>query len=815
MSTSEQSESSSLQIKTFFYKCLAKWYWFLISVVVMLAGATFYILKTPSVYTRHAKILIKSEDKGNSTAHISDIENLGFLKTGVNINNELNTIKSHDNMIEVVQQLHLDMTYTTEGLFHDNMLYDNTLPVKVELEDFANNKSVAFDIKVNKGKITLSAFKIYGDVMDKEVVVKPNETTATPIGSLCVRTTKYFSWEKNYPKIHVQRSDINSAAYVLANKITISLAERNTDIIDLSVNDINIARADDILNMLIAVYNGAWIKDKNQITVSTSMFINDRLQVIERDLGVVDDDISSFKSEHLLPDVAAVSNMYLQQNSETNTRINELTNQISITRYIRNYYLTNETLKNQLLPVNSGLNNSHIEGQIAEFNALMLRRNSLVANSSEQNPLVIDLDAKLNALRHTIISSIDNQLTSLNAQLTNFQNTEEIINAQLAAKPTQEKYLLSVERQQKVKEALYLFLLQKREENELSQAFTAYNTRVIEHPNGSSAPTKPRKSRIWLIALLVGLAIPVAIIFLIEYFNTTVRSRKDLDKLTIPFIGEIPMTFSPTEMKKKKKEVRKNRMRKKDKEEKKGFGETIVVKHGSRNMVNEAFRILRTNIEFMSKEEHANTIMITSYNPGSGKSFITMNLAIALAIKSKKVLAVDGDLRHASLSAYIFSPKKGIANFLGKQIADIHKVIINSEDYPTLSYLPVGTIPPNPTELLEDAAFGNMLEMLRLEYEYILIDCPPVDMVADTQIINNYVDRTIFVIRAGLLERDVLPDIEALYQQHKYNNLSIILNATTAASHYGYKYGYRYGYRYDYHNYGYYGHDSYYHTEEE
>lgn len=808
MSTNEQSENSSLQLKNFFYKCLARWYWFLISVIVMLVGATFYILKTPSVYTRNAKVLIKSEDKGNSTAHISELEDLGFLKSGVNINNELKTIGSNDNMVEVVRQLHLDMTYTTEGLFHDNVLYDNTLPVTVELVNFANNKSAAFDMNVNKGEVTLSDFEINGDVIAGEAVVKLNETAATPIGPLCVRPTKYFKEKEKYPKIHVQRSNINSAAHMLANKIDITLADKNTDIIALSVNDINIKRADDILNMLIAVYNGAWIKDKNKITVSTSMFINDRLQVIEQDLGNVDDDISSYKSEHLLPDVTAVSNMYLQQNSETNTRINDLENQISITRYIRNYHLANETVNNQLLPVNSGINNTHIESQIAEFNTLMLRRNSLVASSSEQSPLVTDLDAKLNALRHAIITSVDNQLAALNAQLANFQNTEQMINFQLASKPTQAKYLLSVERQQKVKEALYLFLLQKREENELSQAFTAYNTRVIEHPNGSLIPTKPRKSIIMLFALIVGLAIPVSIIFLIDYLNTTVRSRSDIEKLTIPFIGEIPLAYSLVEMKKKKGKGLKKRIRSKDKEQKNDLNDTIVVKHGSRNVVNEAFRILRTNIEFMTKNKEMTTIMITSFNAGSGKSFITMNMALSLAIKNKKVLVIDGDLRRASSSAYVNSPKMGISNYLSHQVDDIDSVIVPFEKHENLKVLPVGVIPPNPTELLEDERFGQLLETVRSQYDYVFVDCPPIDIVADAQIIEKWVDRTIFVIRAGLLEKSLIPEIDNLYKQQKLKNMSLILNGTEAADS-------RYGYRYGYHNYGYYGHNSYYHTEEE
>ncbi len=762
---------NSAQIKNLFYQCLAKWYWFVISVGVVLSLTVFYLLRTTPVYTRSAKVLIKSDGKGSSSADIGDFSDLGFFRSGVNINNELKTMQSIDVMTEVVRRLHLDMNYRQDGLFHPVVLYDMTLPVTASIVDAPDNLIASFDIKLDKGAVTLSEFMRGEDELEGKVKTRLGDTVSTPIGLLCVDKTDYYK-NTAYDVIHVNRSTIDGTARRYAGAVKITLADKNSDILALSVLDINRKRGDDILNMLIAVYNGNWLKDKNQITVSTSMFIDERLQVIEKELGNVDSDISSYKSENLLPDVTAVSHMYLSQNSEANARINELNNQLAITRYIRNY-LTNETSSNQLLPVNTGISNGNIESQIANYNTMMLRRNGLVANSSEQNPIVLDLDEKLKSMRHAILTSLDNQIATLNTQLANYQGTERLINARLAASPKQANYLLSVERQQKVKESLYLFLLQKREENELSQAFTAYNTRVIEHPNGTNAPTKPRKSIILLVALIVGIAIPIAIIVIKEYLNTTVRGRKDLEKLTMPFIGEIPLSISAEEEKKKIKEKRRMLRRSKRKgmepEQQQGFGGVIVVKHGNRNAINEAFRVLRTNIEFMTKGNESNVIMLTSFNPGSGKSFITMNTALTLAIKNRKVLLIDGDLRHASLSAYIFSPKRGLANFLGGQEKDVHDVIVKSEEYPTLSYLPVGTIPPNPTELLETELFGETINMLRKEYDYVFIDCPPIDIVADPQIISNYVDRTIFVVRVGLLERSMLPELEELHTSHKYN----------------------------------------------
>ena len=758
----ESKDEKSIDWKAIFYLCLSHWYWFLISVVLALGIATYYLHKTVPVYTRTAKLLVKSDKEGYDVVDFSEV---GIMNGSAKIYNELITFSSIDNVQDAVRLLHLDMNYTIDSRFRPVLLYDNTLPATVDLLGNFDNVSASFDMKISdKGKgVRLSDFVLNGMEVSGEVLAIFGDTVNTPIGLMCVHPTDYLEREEEAvfdDVIHVSHSSIESAAKSYAGKLSVSLADKNAEIMTLSVSDISKKRADDFINMLITVYNNNWLKDKNQVMVSTSMFIDDRLELIEKELGNVDSDISSYKSENLLPDVDAASRMYLSQTSETSKRILEINNQISITNYIRKM-LSNEALKDQLLPVNSGVNSINIESQINSYNAMMLRRNSLVANSSEENPLVLDLDENLADLRQVIIASIDNQLVTLNNQLASLQGTEREINQRLAANPSQAKYLLSVERQQKVKEALYLYLLQKREENQLTQAFTAYNTRVVEKPHGSFAPSRPNVSRIRLIALVLGLAIPALILFLREQLNTTIRGRKDLEDLTLPFVGEIPLAYGSADQKKKKKEARKKRDEQKGRAVKEGFADGgVVVKKGSRNVVNEAFRVFRTNLEFMSKDNASNVFMFTSFNPGSGKSFICINSAIALAIKEKKVLVIDGDLRHASLSAYIFSPKRGLTNYLARQEEDIKQLIMPSNDYPTLSYLPVGTIPPNPTELLEDERFGALIEHFRKEYEYVLIDCPPVDIVADPQIINKFVDRTIFVVRAGLMERSLVPELE-------------------------------------------------------
>lgn len=778
-----------IRLQDLFYLCIDKWYWFAVSLVVTLGIALVYLLTTPPVYTRSASLLIKEEGKGNSLSDVSGVlGDIDFFQTNTNVNNEIQSLQSPAVMYDVVKRLHLDINYTKDGSFYDQVLYGKDCPYEVSFIDLPDNENLSFTIypaSSNKG-VQVGDFVRGKEESGQTMNVLFNDTTETPVGKLIVKPVLHDTVAYKEP-VYVSRIGLQAATTAYASQLTVALSDEKSTVINLSFQDVCIQRAEDVLNTLIAVYNENWIKDKNQIAVSTSMFINDRLGVIEQDLGNVEEDISSFKSENLLPDVQAAASMYMTQSSETQTQILAINTQLSMARYIRNY-LTNTTSKNQLLPANSGIESSGIEQQIAEYNTMQLRRNDLVANSSESNPLVVDLDESLQNMRGAIVTSVDNLIVTLNTQLRSLQQSEKQTTARIADNPLQGKYLLSVERQQKVKEALYLFLLQKREENELSQAFTAYNTRVITPPVGSMFPTAPIKRNILLVAFVLGLLIPVVIIFVRENMNTKIRGRKDLENLSLPFVGEIPLAFR--------------------KKEQKSEAKNILIKQGSRDIVNEAFRVLRTNLEFMldrKEDGKASIILFTSFNPGSGKTFLTINTAACLSLKQKRVLVIDGDLRHGSASAYVGGPSKGLSDYLGKRENDIDHLIVGNPAYPGLSILPVGTIPPNPTELLAEPRLAELVEMLRIRYDYILIDCPPVEIVADTQIVEKLADRTLFVVRAGLLERDMLPELQRMYEEKRYKNMALILNGTEGGgSRYGYRYGYKYGYHYGYGNNSYY-----------
>lgn len=786
-----QANTDFLRIKDLLYICLAKWHWFVISLTVCLGVATVYLLRTPAVYTRTASILIKDDANGNSAgANMTNFGDLGLITTNTNVINEMAVLQSPDLMREVVERLGLYMTYTVEGRFHKEIVYGDQLPIKVSLSGLRDNESASMLLHLDAdGTYTLSDLTRNGASVGGTVKGKLNETVASPYGRLSVVTTARYK-KGAEGDIEVARTPIAAAAAGAAGGLGVTQAEEKSNIITLSYQDVNTQRADDILNALVQVYNENWLKDKNQIAVSTSLFINDRLGVIEGELGHVDNDISSYKSSNLLPDVQAVASMYMSQANEANSAVKELDNQIYMARYMRGY-LTGDANRNQLLPASSGIDNSQLSSQITAYNSQLLERNNIVAKSSEKNPLVVEMDAALDAMRKALVRTIDNQIVALEAQVRMKQKSGGQATSQIASNPKQAKYLLSVERQQKVKEALYLYLLQKREENELSQAFTAYNTRVITRPSGSSRPTAPANQKILLTAFVMGLLIPIVIIYIMETANNVVRGRKDLNVLSTPIIGEIPLCLT--------RPKRKWWMRKEAKSEE----NAIVVKEGNRNIVNEAFRVLRSNIDFMmASQPGQNVFVFTSFNPGSGKSFLAMNMSVCFALKGKRVLAIDGDLRHGSTSAYVGSPQTGLTNYLSGMTDDWQTLVVRDKKYDNLHVLPIGKIPPNPIELLENGRIASLIAQARDMYDYILIDCPPIDVVADTQVLEKYADRTFFVVRAGLLDRSMLPDLEAIYQEKRFKNLSVILNATkSGGGRYSYRYGYRHGYRYGYASY--------------
>ena len=537
-------DGNEMSIKDYLFLCQSSWKWFLLSLVVCVSVATVYLLTTPKSYTQKSSILIKEDGKGKSIG--SDMSkvfsDMGFSAPHTNVYNELLTLQSNDLALNVVKRLALNVNYSADGTFHKDCLYGSTLPVKVDFPAISDQIRLSFDIDLGaNNSFTLSNFMKNGE--DVEGTVKGTlgyKIVHTPVGRMVVNSNKSNSSVKEKRTIHVERTSVEAAKKSLVRRFEAKVSDKNATIIDMTFNDVSQQRGIDVLKTVTAVYNDKWIEDRNLISVSTSRFINERLAVIERELGSVDSNISSYKSANRITDIAQANAMYMQRSTDADVQVLELNNQVYMAQYIRDY-LVNKNNNHQLLPANSGLKNANINSQISEYNNVILQRNNIVANSSEKNPLAVELDNQLTSLRSAIITSVNNEILALNTSISSQRSFAGDATSKIASSPNQAKHLLSVERQQKVKESLYLFLLQKREENELSQAFTAYNTRVISAPYGNNVPTAPVTRNILLIAIVFGLGIPFGVIYIRELMNTTVRSKSDFEGIvSIPYLGEIP-----------------------------------------------------------------------------------------------------------------------------------------------------------------------------------------------------------------------------------------------------------------------------------
>ena len=801
--TDSMPEESGLTLRDILVIVLDHWKWFVLSAVVCLLAGFLYVLHYTPVYSRSASILIKEDMKSSSALDVtSSFSDMGFGVSRVNVNNELVNFQSPDLMMSVVRNLDLDVSYSSKGTFHNIPLYGNSLPVKVRFLSVEFNETASLTVSPADSLHVILSHFVRGNVKDEttNVRVAYGDTTDTPAGRILVERAFTFEQQDFTEPIFVNRVGYRTATNRCMSSLTASLSGKNTTVIELTYKDVIVQRADDVLWMIINVYNENWIKDKNIISTSANEFINERLSIIEQELGSVDKTIVSFRSSHRLPDNNAVS-QDMQLSTEAGKLLIDLNNQLSIAHILRSDVLGASA--GALLPANVGLSDANTQSLITQFNTDMLQRNRLAENSSEDNLLVKDLDGQMASLRQAILTSLDNYIKSLNIQIRSTEQVQHDFDARVIAVPRQAGEILSDERQQKVKEALYIFLLQKREENELSQAFTAYTTRLIASPGGSSSPIAPNKKMILLAAFILGLAIPFGFLYMREVMNTTVRSRKDMENLSVPFLGEIPSISAKKHFHERALAWIRSATGKSTYEEKK---REIVVKEHSRNTVNEAFRVVRTNLEFMrNTDSGSQVIMVTSFNVNSGKTFISTNLPAAMAVKNRRVLVIDLDLRKLTLSLLVGKPKKGVADYLSGKTDDFESLIVHDVDGSTMDIMPVGMMPPNPAELLAEPRLGKMLNALRSHYDYIFLDCPPIGIVTDPDVVAPLADSCILVVMAGLTERSMLPQLDHYYSSKRYNNISVILNGTERIGHYGYKYGYgygKYGYGYGYHTYG-------------
>lgn len=752
---------------------LRHWYWFILSVVVFGGWAYYQYAQIPFTYSRSATVMIK-DPMGRGMANLERFRQYSYA----NVSNEILQFQSHKLMRDVTERLGANVNYIIMDGLREKELYTQG-PVTVSFENDETKQPANFKIMVTgKEQVKLYDF----EDGEKSLNAPIGKTVKTPAGDVKVSKTLFFNDDWFNQEILIRKRTVDDMASEFAGKLNISQAEDDASILYLNLQDFNTARAEDVLNTLITIYNENTIQDKNQVAINTSEFINDRLIIIEKELGGVESQIEQFKTARNIIDIDAEASRNMSEKVQYTSAAQDLQLQTKLASQIKEH-LNDPSKATELIPTGT-TTNGEVEAMIQQYNANKLKRDKLIEGSSDKNPVVQELNKSLEAMRSSINRAVDNSIVSLNTQTSAARSRAGMASARVSAMPGQQRQMLGIERQQRIKEELYLYLLNKREESALSQATTSSDARVLDPAGGSMSPVSPNGRTMIISGVAKGFALPLVILLAAMFFDTRIQNRKDLeDAVSVPFLGEVPKDNKKTE--------------KKENGEKK-----LIFRVEGRDIVSEAFRIIRTNMDFMKvKSENMKVITFSSFAPGSGKTFVSSNLAASFAMTGKKVIMVDLDIRKGTMTKKSKSShiEVGMTQYLAGN-AEIQDIIIKDGMTTNLDLIPAGPVPPNPAELLLSHRLEELMDYLRERYDYIFVDNVPVGVVADATITNRVADLTIFIIRVGMLDRRMLPEIEKLYQSGQLKNMSLVLNGSIVTRNgYGYGgYGYGYGYGYSY-----------------
>ncbi|NRT13287.1 polysaccharide biosynthesis tyrosine autokinase [Flavobacterium sp. 14A] len=768
----EDDFESDFDFKAFIVKYLRHWKWFALSAAVCLLVAFIYLRYTVPQYQAQTTILVKDEKKGGMLSELSAFADMGIgggMKS--NLDNEIEILKSRTLVQNVVKSLNLTVRIAEKGNVVDRELYAQA-PVEVVILD-ANGDLYKNSLNFNFTATAADSFTLEENAVDSGAKAllngnsyKYEQQIATRYGKFLIRKTKYNTayFKGQEQTITVSINPLEKVAAGYKNGLQIEPLSETSSVVAISVTGPVREKSENFLNTLVAMYNDDAAADKNFISENTSKFIASRLALITEELDGVEQDVEGFKKSNKITDVAAEAAIFVEGSNEYDKKGVETEIQLNVVSSMLGFIKKSDN--SDLLPTNILTADGDASGLISSYNELVLNRNRILKSATVLNPSVIQLDQQISSLRSTVQTSLMRMQSSLNIQKRNLSNQEGILNSKINKIPVQERQFRAIARQQKVKEELYLYLLQKREETAISLSATEPNARVIDTAKADDIAVAPKKKIVYLAGLLLGLLIPFGVIYIDDVLDTKIKSRLDLDgKTTIPFIGDVPTSDTPNEL----------------------------VKSDSRTSFAEAIRIIRTNLEFMLNrvpEGTAKTLFLTSTFPKEGKTFISVNLAATFALSGKKVLLVGMDVRNPKLQNYLNLPERGLTNYLSSKDLAIDDLIIKFPGYEDFSVLPAGIIPPNPAELLMNKKVDSLFADLKSRYDYIIVDTAPVSLVTDTLLIAKHADCFIYVARANFLEKRMLDIANNLYKEGKLPNMCMLLNDTDSTKGYGYGYGY-------------------------
>ena len=795
----QESKEEKIDVKELLFKYLIHWPWFVGAVIACLIAAWVYLYMSTPVYNISATVLIKDDKKGGSAGMLSGLESLGLdgmISSSQNIDNEIEVLHSKTIAKEVVENLGLYISYMDEDEFPSRNMY-KTSPVQVSLTpqeadllekpmivEMALQPQGSMDVNVKIGDDE------YQKHFEKLPAVFPTDRgtlafflTSDSISSSKRTLEETTGSEKITRNITATINNPLAVAKAYCKNMTIEPTSKTTSVAVISLKNSNVQRGKDFINKLLEMYNINTNNDKNEVAQKTAEFINERIGIISKELGSTEKDLESFKRGAGITDLTSDAQIALTGSAEYEKKRVENQTQINLLQDLQKY-MQNEGY--EVLPSNIGLQDLNLAAAINRYNDVLVERKRLLRTSTENNPTIINLDTSIGAMKENVQVSLDRVLRGLFITKADLDREASRYSRRISEAPGQEREFVSIARQQEIKAGLYLMLLQKREENAITLAATANNAKIIDDAIADDAPVSPKRKMIYLIALVLGVGIPVGVIYLLELTKFKIEGRSDVEKLTsVPIVGDIPLT-----------------------DEKQG---AIAVFENQNNLMSETFRNIRTNLQFML-ENDKKVILVTSTVSGEGKSFISANLAISLSLLGKKVVIVGLDIRKPGLNKVFNIPRKevGITQYLANPEKNLMDLVQLSDVSKNLYILPGGTVPPNPTELLARDGLDKAIETLKKNFDYVLLDTAPVGMVTDTLLIGRVADLSVYVCRADYTHKNEYTLINELAEKDKLPSLCTVINGLDLKKRkYGYYYGYgkygkyygygkRYGYGYGY-----------------
>lgn len=795
-----EADDEKIDIQEVLFKYIIHWPWFVGAVLVCLIGAWIYLRMATPVYNISATVLIKDDKKGGNTGGMAGLEELGLsglISSSQNIDNELEVLRSKTLVKEVVNQLNLYVSYTDEDEFPSKNMY-KTSPVIVSLTPQEAEK-LSDPMIVEMSLYPQGSLDVGVTIGDKEyqkhfeklpAVFPMDEGTLaffqSPDSLMANKDTTEESSAQNVRRITAKINSPMKVARVYCENLTIEPTSKTTSVAVISLKNSSLQRGQDFINQLLEMYNRNTNNDKNEIAQKTAEFIDERIDIISKELGNTEANLENFKRNAGITDLTSEAQIALTGNAEYEKKRVENRTQISLLEDLRKYIRGNEY---EVFPSNVGLQDAALVATIERYNEMLVERKRLLRTSTENNPAIVNLDTSIRAMKSNVQATLDGTLQGMLITKADLDREANRFSRRISDAPGQERQFVSIARQQEIKAGLYLMLLQKREENAITLAATANNAKIIDEAIADDIPVSPKRKIIYLIALVLGVGIPVGIIYLIGLTKFRLEGRADVEKLTtVPIVGDIPLTD--------------------EKNEKDG---SIAVFENQNNLMSETFRNIRTNLQFMLQNDKK-VILVTSTVSGEGKSFISANLAISLSLLGKKVVIVGLDIRKPGLNKVfrLSTKEKGITLYLANPDTDLMSLVQPSDVNKNLSILPGGTVPPNPTELLARDGLDKAIEILKKNFDYVILDTAPVGMVTDTLLIGRVADLSVYVCRADYTHKVEYTLINELAEEKKLPNICTVINGVDLKRRkYGYYYGYgkygkyygygkRYGYGYGY-----------------